>query len=72
MVRGINHGELEPPGILQVQVDLTVLGLVGRARVGPNVCLELVETKGDELFIIVSTRCRGRMLLLLKEKTPVR
>lgn len=43
-------GVLEATGVLEVQVKLAVLGAVGHQGSGSDVCLELVETEGDELF----------------------
>lgn len=51
VVGSIYDGVLEATGILQVQVELAVLGVVGGLGAGTNVCLELVETVGNDLYI---------------------
>lgn len=50
VVRGLDDGELETAGVLEVQVQLAVLGLVSGARAGSGVHLEGVETESDDLI----------------------
>jgi hypothetical protein len=49
VVRAVDDGELEAARVLEVQVQLAVLGLVGRVVAGSDVGLETVETEGDDL-----------------------
>lgn len=49
VVRAVDDGELEATGVLEVQVELAVLGLVGRVEAGSDVSLELIEAEGDDL-----------------------
>ena len=49
VVRRLDHGELKATGVLEVQVDLAVLAAVRLRRAGPNVRLETVEAKGNDL-----------------------
>jgi hypothetical protein len=53
VVGAVDHGELEPTRVLEVQVELAVLGLLGRVVAGADVGLELVEAKGDDLPLSV-------------------
>lgn len=45
----LNDGELESAGVLQIQVQLAVLGLVRSSEAWANVCLETIETKSNDL-----------------------
>jgi hypothetical protein len=49
VVRAVHNGELEAARVLEVQVELAVLGLLGRVVAGSDVGLELVEAEGDDL-----------------------
>jgi hypothetical protein len=49
VVRAVYHGELESSGVLEVQVQLAVARLGGRVVAGPNVGLETVKAKRDDL-----------------------
>ena len=55
VVGAVHHGELEPTRVLEVQVQLAVLGLLGRVVTGSDVGLELVEAKGDDLEELART-----------------
>lgn len=59
VVGGLNDGELETRGVLEVQVKLAVLGLLGGAEARSDVGLEAVEAEGDNLFEVVSIACLG-------------
>ena len=50
VVRAVHHRELEPPRVLEVQVQLAVLGLGRRVVARSDVGLELVEAEGDYLW----------------------
>lgn len=50
VVGAVNDGELEATGVLEVQVELAVLGPVGGVVVGSDVRLEAIETEGDDLW----------------------
>jgi hypothetical protein len=52
VVGGVDNGILEATRVLQVQVELAVLGVVGGLSARANVGLELVETVGDDLFTV--------------------
>lgn len=54
MVGGLDDGELEAAGVLEVEVQLAVLGLVRRRGAGARVHLEGVEAEGDDLLSLVS------------------
>lgn len=49
MVGRLDDGELESSGVLEVQVELAVLGLVRRPGARSGVDLESVKTEGDDL-----------------------
>lgn len=49
VVRAVDDGELEAAGVLEVQVELAVLGLLGRVVAGSDVSLEAVEAECDDL-----------------------
>ena len=49
VVGGVDDGVLEATGVLEVQVDLAVLGLLGGLDAWADVGLELIETIGDDL-----------------------
>lgn len=49
MVRGVDNGVLEAARVLQVQVELAVLGAVGRHGAGTDVRLELIEAVSNDL-----------------------
>jgi hypothetical protein len=49
MIRSIQNSILESTGILEVQVQLASLGVIGLLCPGPNVCLESIETVRDNL-----------------------
>ena len=51
VVRGVNDGVLEATRILEVEVQLALLGVVGLLGPGADVGLELVEAVGDDLFL---------------------
>lgn len=55
VVGAIDNGELEATGVLEVQVELAVLGPLCGVVVGSNVSLEAVETKGNDLLWRVRT-----------------
>jgi hypothetical protein len=49
MVCRIDNSELETPRVLQVQVQLAVLGLVNGGESWTDICLEAIETESDDL-----------------------
>lgn len=49
VVGGIDNGVLEAAGVLEVQVELAVLGLLRRGDAGANVRLELIEAISNDL-----------------------
>lgn len=49
VVRAVDDGELEAARVLEAQVQLAVLGLVGRVVARSDVGLETVEAEGDDL-----------------------
>lgn len=49
MVGGVNDSILESTRVLQVQMDLAVLGLVGLGGLWADVGLECIKTEGNEL-----------------------
>ena len=55
VVRAVDDGELEAAGVLEVQVELAVLGLLGRVVAGSDVGLEAVEAEGNDLAETVSS-----------------
>jgi hypothetical protein len=50
VVGRVHNGVLEAAGVLEVQVQLAVLGLVGRGDTGANVRLELIEAVSNDLW----------------------
>jgi hypothetical protein len=50
VVGGIYDRILEASGILKVEVELAVLGVVGGFGARADVSLELIETVGDDLM----------------------
>jgi hypothetical protein len=50
VVGGVDNGVLEAAGVLEVEVQLAVLGLVGRGNAGANVRLELIEAVSNDLW----------------------
>jgi hypothetical protein len=54
VVGSVNDGILEATGVLEVQVESAVLGLVGTRVAGTNEGLELIETIGDDLLTVIN------------------
>jgi hypothetical protein len=50
VVGRVHNGVLEAAGVLEVQVQLAVLGLVGRGDAGADVRLELIEAVSNDLW----------------------
>jgi hypothetical protein len=50
VVGRVHNGVLEAAGVLEVQVQLAVLGLVGRGDTGADVRLELIEAVSNDLW----------------------
>lgn len=50
VVGALDDRELESTGVLEVQVELAVLGPLGRVEAGADISLEAVKAKGDDLF----------------------
>lgn len=50
MVGALDDRELESTGVFEVQVELAVLGPLGRVEAGADISLEAVKAKGDDLF----------------------
>ena len=51
VVGRLHHRELEASGVLQVQMELAVLGPVGHRGAWADVRLEGIESKGDDLLL---------------------
>lgn len=52
VVGSVDYGVLEATWVLEVEVDLAVLAAVCGRGAGPDVCLECIETVGDDLFVV--------------------
>jgi len=63
VVGGRDDGVLETTRVLEVQVQLAVLGLLARGDAGADVGLELIETVGDNLIILVKNQLGDKAFL---------
>jgi hypothetical protein len=59
VVRAVDNGELEAAGILEIQVQLAVLGLLSWVIAWSDVSLELVETEGNDLWWVYVSNLPG-------------